>query len=461
MVRRLVARRPVGFRRFRHFRATPGREGERCTGRPVIQIPILARRRWFLAVLVPVIIVAAVVVGFAVRGSSSGASVEFVLGAGTSDSGGGPQRKVPGEVQSMTADEHGNVALFTVDSQGFELWTADPGGAVARVRVPALDRFHAEALGQAVQAAAAPDGSLYLALDAEGLWRVTRDGQATRVVATARERPLTDRTPAERVPPVSVNGVAVSGDGTVFFSDRQNQRNSLLVHSLRSGRTIRVAGTPLTATQELPKKDPNLLDPKTGAPAGDTYIPEDGNAPLAWNGGNLYVHTGRGILRIATATERIYPVVGSRDTASLKRPDAPFKPFGKAINGYVDAPRGGDAEHASSIAVDRATGGLYYGAGDPRPGNGTTGISARFRWSGDLTKSQREFRDSLRNAQQTVYQVGRNGDLSAVTAGAEALSTGNGYLYLAVDTCPSGEAKCGIANDQSAVIRLRLPAKGK
>lgn len=407
--------------------------------------------------LVPVIVGAAVVAGFALRGSSSGASVEFVLGAGTGDSGSGPQRKVPGELQSMTTDEHGNVALFTLDSQGYELWTADPGGAVERVRVPALDRFGTGASDQAVQAAAAPDGSLYLALDAAGLWKVTRDGRATRIVATAREHPLTDRTPAERLPPLSVNGVAVADDGTVFFSDRQNQRNSLLVHRLISGRATVIAGTPLRAAQEPPKKDPNLLDPKTGAPAEETYIPEDGNAPLAWNGGDLYVHTGRGILRIATATERVYPVVGSRDTGALKRPEAPFKPFGKAINGYVDAPRAGDAEHASSIAVERATGDLYYGAGDPLPGSGTTGISAKFRWSGDLTKSQLDFRGSLRNAQQTVYQVGRNGDLSAVTAGAEALSTGNGYLYLAVDTCPSTEAKCGIANDRSAVIRLRLP----
>jgi hypothetical protein len=435
----------------------PGREGERCGGRPVIQIPILTRRRWILATLVPVIVVAAVVVGFAVRGSSDSASVEFVLGAGTADSGTGPQRKVPGELQTMTTDQHGNIALFTRDSQGYELWTADPGGAVKRVHVPALDRFGAAALDQAVQAAAAPDGSLYLALDGEGLWKVTRDGQATRVVATGRERPLSDRTPPERVPPLSVNGVAVADDGTVFYSDWQNQRNSLLVHRLRSGQTTRIAGTPLSAAQQVPKRDPNLLDPKTGAPAEDTYIPEYGNAPLAWNAGNLYVHTGHGILRIAAATERIYPVVGARDTASLKRPDSPFKPFGKAINGYVDAPRAGDATHASSIAVNRATGDLYYGAGDPRPGNGTTGISAKFRWSGDLTTSQRAFRDSLRNAQQTVYQVGRNGDLSAVTAGAEALSTANGYLYLAVDTCPSAETKCSTANSQSAVLRIHLP----
>ncbi|QKG22988.1 hypothetical protein [Actinomadura verrucosospora] len=392
---------------------------------------------------------AAVVIGFAVRGSSSGASVEFVLGGGTADNGTGPQRKVAGELQNMTTDKRGDVALFTRDAQGYELWTVDPGGTVKRVRVPALDGSS----DQAAQAAAAPDGSLYLALNAAGLWKVTGDGHATKVVKTTRERPLTDRVPLDEFSPLSVNGVAVADDGTVFFTDWQNQRSSLLVHRLRAGQVTRIAGKPLSATQKPPDADPN----KTGAPALDTYLPVGASAsPLAWNDGNLYVHTGRAILRIATATERIYPVVASRDTASLKRPDAPFKPFGKAINGYVDAPRSGASSHLASITVDRTTGDVYYGAGAYRPGT-TTEISAKFRWTGDLTKPQRTFFDSLRNAQQTVYQVAKNGDLTAVTAGAEALSTTNGYLYIAVDTCPSSEPKCTATNDQSAVVRLRLP----
>ncbi|MBO2456252.1 hypothetical protein [Actinomadura violacea] len=440
--------RPVEFRRFAGIRAAPSRQGERCNGRPVIQIRTLTHRRWVLAALVLAVAVAAVVIGFAVRGSSSGASVEFVLGGGTADTGAGPQRKVAGELQSMTTDKRGDVALFTRDSQGYELWTVDRGGTVKRVRVPALDGSS----DQAVQAAAAPDGSLYLALDAAGLWKVTRDGKATKVVETTRMRPLTDRVPLEQFSPLSVNGVAVADDGTVFFSDWQNQRSSLLVHRLRAGQVTRIAGKPLSTTQELPDADPN----ETGGPALDTYIPVGASAsPLAWNDGNLYVHTGRSVLRIATATERIYPVVASRNTASLKRPDAPFKPFGKAINGYVDAPRAGDSSHLASITVDRTTGDLYYGAGDPRPGNTATGLSAKFRWSGDLTRSQRNFFNSLRDAQQTIYQVAENGDLSAVTAGAEALSTARGYLYIAVDTCPSSATKCDTTNDQSAVVRLR------
>jgi hypothetical protein len=312
-------------------------------------------------------------------------------------------------------------------------------------------------MDQAAQSAAAPDGSLYLALDTAGLWKVTRDGRATRVVGPRGDSDIPDEVPVERFSAWAVNGVAVADDGTVFFSDTQNGPYSVLIHRLRSGEVTRIAGRPLRKGQQVPREDPNLLAPKTGGPADDTYLPEHSDAaPLAWNDGTLYVHTGRGVLRIATSTERIYPVVAALDTGSLRRPASPFKPFGKAINGYVGAPRGADDAHESSIAVDRASGDLYYGAGDALPGD-TAGISENFRWSGDLTRSQRDFFGSLPNEEQTVYQVDRDGDLSVVTAGARALSTANGYLYIAVDSCSSGEERCDTTDHRSAVVRLRLP----
>ncbi|MFB4295972.1 hypothetical protein [Actinomadura sp. NTSP31] len=431
----------------------------------VIQIRTLARHRWILAALAAVVVAAAAVAVLAFRGSPDRVSVEFVLGGGTAGTGTGPRREVAGKLQTMTTDERGNVALFTRDRQGFELWTAGPGRAVERVRVPALDRVDAVSGNAALQAAAAPDGGFYLALEEAGLWKVTRDGRASEIVKPSG-RPtgvsshvVADEVPVRRFSAYQVLGVGVGGDGTVFFSDLQDDRNSVLIHRLQSGRVTRIAGRPLRPGRQVPKEDPNLLAPETGGPAESTYISESSIVtPLAWNNGSLYVHTGHGILTIATATERIFPVVAGRNTASLKRPDSPFKPFGKAIDGHVEGAAVDDGDHEASIAVDRATGDLYYGAGRPLPGNDTTEISTRFRWGGDLTASQRDFRGSLRSAQQTIYQVDRDGDLSVVTAGAKALSVGNGYLYIAVDSCPSSAGKCDATNYRSAVVRLRLPA---
>lgn len=420
------------------------------------------RRRWSLAAAGTVIVVgAATGIYLGTRDTySSGAHVEFVLGAGTGDAGTGPQLKVAGELQTMTTDRRGDVALFTRDDRGYELWMAAPEGTVKTVRIPALDHFGESATDQAAQSAASPDGSFYLALDAAGLWRVTEDGRATNIIKTARGD-LLDDVPVAQFSPLSVNGVTVTDDGTVFFSDT-HETGAVLVHRLRSGDVTKVAGETPANQQLAAQKGPNFLDPKVGGQATSVYLHEYGNAePLAWNAGNLFMHAGKSVLRIALAEDRVYPVVAAKDVRAIRKPESPFRSFGKAINGYVDAPRYGDEYHASSIVIDPASGNLYYGAGDPAPSDTPKDISKKFRWTGNFTSSQREFFASLGNEEQVVYQVDHKGDLSAVTAGAEALSVANGYLYIAVDSCSSGEYRCDTADHRSAVVKLRIPGHAR
>lgn len=384
--------------------------------------------------------------------------MEFVLGGGTAVTGEGPQVKVPGTLLSMTVDQHGSVALFTKDAQGHKLWTASPGESATSVRLPALDRSTTDT-AEVSQAATAPDGTFYVALGYNGLWHVTKDGSATRTLATSRKDALYN-SDAAHFSPWSVGGVAVADDGTVYFSDVQVGHGTTLIGKLKSGVVTKVAGLALSESQRPPAMNPNSLSARTGGPAESTFIPvHHDTGPLAWNKDSLYLHTGAGILRISDG--RVFPVVAGRDTDELKTPKKPFESFGSAINGYVSDPASGDDKHASSIAADPDSGDIYYGSGEStdrvlEPGTGAK-FGKEFDWSGDFSSAQKDFIRGARS-NQLVYRVDGEQNLAAVTFRSKSLAASGTHLYMATDSCASGDGtRCARSDSSVAVVRLALP----
>jgi hypothetical protein len=371
---------------------------------------------------------------------------------------------VTGRVAGLTAGPSGDVILFTAtgyDPSRYRMWKLAPSGTVTSVPVPALH-------GQDTlnQVAAAPDGSVYVA--AGSLWRVTADGRATEVVRTTRHTKDADDVPAADFRPFIVEGVTVAADGTVYVVDLSSESNGLRVHHLTGGRAVRVAGAPYDPDGSQWRPDTSDPFPARGVVAKSAWIPLGAlSGPIAWSKNGLYMRTDHDVVRI-TDDGRMLPVVAQRATGNLNKPSGPYRSYGKAIDGYMEASElGTSGDSPADLAVNPADGSVFYGAGPHyAPPKGDDGgvdkgpmLSRSFTWHGDFTAAQRSFVHGISD-DQTVYRAVPGGDLAAVLAFSKAVAISPGYAYVAEQSCTKDDATCADRDTRAAVVRTRLPGGG-
>ncbi len=398
-------------------------------------------------------------------------AVRFVLGGGTGAAGSpGTETKVPGVLEAMAVGAHGTVALFTADAKGLVLWTTDAGGAAKSVAHPVTGlpagSLYAPAgtVGHvAGQAAAAPDGSYYLALGRQGLWHVGSGGAAQRVVAGGANGPAVHPDgPASSFTADQVLGVAVGGDGAVYFSDYLSSPSIGFVHKLSGGQVTTVAGKQVRTQAEADAKGagPTALDPADGAPARTVVLARRPNAgALAVNGKTLYVNTGDALISVSEAGLATPVVVNA--PKDLQQPSLPYTPYGRSLTGQLATPYQGDPNRPAGIAYDDVSQALFFSTGAPVPAlNGKdlhSGLGSGFDWKGDFTASQRAYATASRTNQFVGYDT-EDGQLAGVLTDSSTLAVYDGHLYAANDTCGDGARACDPAKTATAVVRRAIPS---
>ena len=393
-------------------------------------------------------------------------AVRFVLGGGTGGAGSaGNATKVPGVLEAMAVDAHGGVALFTAAPQGFVLWTTDATGdaksrSVPVTGLPVSALYGPTGIGHvAGQAAAAPDGSYYLALGGQGLWQVGADGKARRVVAGS-ERNTAAGGPAASFTAGTVSGVAVGSDGTVYFSDYSTLPGIGFVRKLSGGAVTTVAGKEVRTRAEASAKGsgPAAVDVADGAPAKNVVLAYHPNAgALAVNGQELFLNTGDTVISVSDAGLATPMVID--DPQGLEQPSLPYTPYGRALHGMLSTPWHGDPQHTSGIAYEPVSQALFFSSGAPVPAlkgkDLHSGLGPGFDWKGDFTAAQQQYISASRSNQFVAYDT-EDGRLAGALTDSDTLAVYDSSLYAANDTC-AATTVCDPARTTAAVVRRAVP----
>ena len=394
-------------------------------------------------------------------------AVQFVLGAGAGGAGSaGNRTKVPGVLQAMAVDAHGTVGLITADAKGFVLWTTDATGDAKSqshpiTGLPTNSLYGPTGIGHvAGQAAAAPDGSYYLALNSLGLWHIGADGKAQRVIAAGASGNTGADGPASSFTTGEVLGVAVGSDGTVYFSDYASVTGAGFVHKLSGGTVTTVAGKAVRTRAEASAKNsgPAALDVANGAPAKNVVLAYHPNAgALDVNGQSLFLDTGDTVITISDAGLATPVVIN--DPSGLEQPSLPYNHYGRALNALLSTPWHGDPNHTSGIAYESVSQALFFSSGAPVPAlkgkDLHSGLGPGFDWKGDFTAAQAQYIKDSRSNQFVAYDT-EDGRLAGVLTDSDTIDVYDSHLYAANDTCAANTA-CDPAKTTAAVVRRAVP----
>ncbi|QEV19543.1 WD40 repeat domain-containing protein [Streptomyces alboniger] len=378
-------------------------------------------------------------------------NVDFVLGGGSDVTGKGDQLAIKGIFSGLATSPDNTVYLFTQEddksANGMVMWRTRDSGAVERITVSGMDGVKAE------QAAAAPDGSVYLAGGDDGLWKVRPDGKATEVLSTRDCKKANPRaTSISEFCTEDVSGVAVSEDGTVYIGDSLTVTPPYgsYVHRLKGDSVERVAGRPSKANESATPSDPavrNGFAPSAGTKATDVFVPDHRNSGnLSFAKGGLYWRTGPGIVRI-NSDGILTPFVASKAPDKIGDVDRPFASVGQALDAKIPR-RVLDGAGGLAAVPDRDE--VYYGDAGEKT---YPALEGDFRWGGVTSDSQKNLLESA-EAGSFVYRVA-DGTLAPVIAGVQAIAASKDSLYVAVTT--DGEYRRGPEDWDTALVRVQLP----
>lgn len=324
--------------------------------------------------------VAGVTVYYSTSDDKTPLNVDFFLGGGGDVTGEGDQLAIAGNFSGLAAAPDGTVSLFTQEDDtsdnGMVMWRKKGSGAAERVTVSGMDGVRAE------QAAAAPDGSVYVAGGDDGLWKVRPDGKAAEVVSTRHCRKADPRaTSISKFCTEEVSGVAVSEDGTVYIGDSLTVTPPYgsYVHRLKGDSIELVAGRPPKAHESGKASNPavrNAFNPPAGTKARDVFVSDPGNSGnLVSTKDGLYWKTGPGIVRI-NKDGTLSPFVAAKAPDKVGKAESPFADIGRALDAKI--PRG-VLSHSGGLAAIPKPGEVYYVDGGEKA---HPTLEGDFRWQG-------------------------------------------------------------------------------
>jgi hypothetical protein len=380
-------------------------------------------------------------------GRSTGQPVQVVAGGGDATTGPAADARIDGGVVDLAVDDGGTVRVLTDAPGGLSLWTAPAGGELTRVAVRGV---HARGVSQL---AVGPGGAVYLAA-AGSVWRLGQDGAATRVVGLhGAGGPAPDGTPAAQARTFAITGVALAGDGTLYYAEVvADPVSQILVRTVRDGRVRTVLGRIPARTAS--ESDVNAAaarsaDPPPGTRATDLVLGGVQARLAAGAGGTLYLGRDSGVLALR-ADGTAAAVIAGRAPQAVRPPTAPFEPVGDAA---AALPHLVLFDGRVSLGADPASGDLYLVTqveGDPH------GPAAAFRWRGSFPDAQQRL-VARQRANVAVWRVDGQGRLAVAASGADAVAARGGWLYLAatLPQRPSGGGDPG--SYRVLVLRTAVP----
>ncbi len=355
----------------------------------------------------------------------TGQAVEAVAGGGESASGPASGARIDGRLIDLAVDGGGTVRVLTDTRDGLTLWTAPAGGELTHVVIRGVEARDAS------QLAVGPGGEVHLAA-ARSVWRIGPDGAATRVVGSGRAGPSSpDGTRADQARAFKVTGVAVTGDGTLYYAEELADPQFLtLVRTVRDGRIRTVLGRlpARTASEsDVTAAIARSGDPAPGTRATELVVGGVQSRLAVGSGGMLYVSRDAHSVLALRPDGTAAAVIAGRAPQVVRVPTAPFEPIGDAADALPELFLGGSRV---SLGGDPTSGDLYLVT---RVGADTgTGPAGPFVWSGSLSAAQKDL-VARQRAGVVVWRVDGRGRLAAAAYGADAVAVQGGWLYLAVD----------------------------
>ncbi|MFI5936805.1 hypothetical protein [Actinoplanes sp. NPDC051494] len=322
--------------------------------------------------------------------------VEIVAGGGEQVAGPAKEAAVRGRLVSMVMGADGALNVLTEDHLRLAMWTVR-GGQLTHVVVKDVEPDYIS------QAAAGPDGSVYVSLwnGDGGVWQIGADGSAVQKVKNG----------------VDVHGVAVDTGSRMYYAE---DRPEPVRHQVVRAGDKTVLGRELTGATV--GSGPGTRSGFTnGTKATDITVDGGLNLPLAVSpDGSVFAGTSRESVILVQPDGATRKIAGGGEDGY---PEEPFLDRGRAVDAAVHVRENG------GFVTDR-DGALYVVSDSYEWGY----LSGAFDWTGEASAAQREMLTWSRDQRDTdteVLRVAPGGSLTTVAGHADAVAVDDEWIYLA------------------------------
>jgi hypothetical protein len=356
--------------------------------------------------------VAVVLSGCAGSAASEGQHVEIIAGQG-----------IYGVLDDLAVTRNGAVVVMTSQGERAVIWHDG-----RQINVDSTVRG-------ADEVAAAPDGSSYYVSAADGVWQVTPDGSAQRIVGG--EPGFTPDGASASGPAGPISGIGVDPRGRLVYAESLTEGDTLLALVRRvepTGTVTTLAGRP-GPIPDLPAALAAAADPPFGTRATDLPLPGGYYTTLDVDADGTVFVTGKESVLAVGGDTTIRAIAGARSPTSVTSAEQPFAVEGRAVNARVPLY---DPLVPPNVSADGGVVALTSSRlGAPPP--------AAFRWSGDFTAGQKSVVEAIFDAPSSsttswprIRLIRPDGTVTTAAWGAKAAAIRGGWLYLALSAKDRG-----------------------